>query len=311
MVFQATSNSDLPNSADIRCYLAGSTSITCDRFGSTGAVNIAWQTVAFTSGVSVQHLTPVCNIDGDINQDITNVTIGAVADINKTFLLFSHRSAGITFDANDPRTARLTSTTNVELRQSGYATCAAGGSDSALQVVEYSAASVTRGTTGVMTGTSLAVTGQSPVNPAKTLLLYSYRIAGSGTMATYLLSGEIDSATSLRFQRSSAAQQIDAIAWERIEFTDNSTVQSVTIAIPDGATVANLGISAVNLARAISLSGGQWTAGQAFGETNSTSAAVGASLGRHVLTSGTNLRVTRDSNSGDSTWHSFVIEFQP
>ncbi len=242
LIFQATTSNNEPTNSSVRCYVANTSTITCDRDGTAGTANIAWQTAEFSSGVTVEHLTPVCNVDGDADPDITNVTITAVSDMAKTFLLYSHKTSGSTNDANDPRTVRLTSTTNVEIRQHGYASCAAG-SESALQVVQYTNASVTRGETGAMTGTSLPVTGLSSVNTSKTMLLYSYRFNGGGAaMCDRMLRGRMDSATSLLFSRGDgaggcASQNIPAIAWERIEFTDATTVQQVEPAMTGNITV--------------------------------------------------------------------------
>ena len=242
LLFQATSSNNTPSSSSVRCYLTSTSNITCDRDGTSGLVNIAWQTAEFSSGVTVEHLTPVCNEDGDGDEDITNVVITAVSDMAKTFLLYSHKTSGATHDRDDPRTVRLTSTTNVEIRQDGNGACAAG-SEGALQVVQYDGASVTRGETAAMTGTSLSATGLSSVTTANTMLLYSYRAAGSGPdMCERMVRGEIDSATSLNFTRSDGAGGCDtanivAIAWERVEFTDGTSVQQVEPAMTGVITV--------------------------------------------------------------------------
>ena len=242
LLFQATSSNDTPSSSSVRCYLTSTSNITCDRDGTSGLVNIAWQTAESTSGVTVEHLTPVCNEDGDGDEDITNVAITAVSDMGKTFVLYSHRSSGASWDQNDHRTVRLTSTTNVELRQAGSGTCETT-SEGALQVVQYDGASVTRGETAAMTGTSLPATGLSSVTTANTMLLYSYRVAGSGPeMCERMVRGEIDSATSLNFTRSEGAGGCDtanivAVAWERVEFTDGTSVQQVQPAMTGNITV--------------------------------------------------------------------------
>ncbi|MFQ5921694.1 MAG: LamG-like jellyroll fold domain-containing protein [Anaerolineales bacterium] len=315
MIFQATSSDASPTNVSTRCYVTSTTNITCDRDGTVGAVNIAWQTAEFTSGVTVEHLTPVCNEDGDADFDITNVAITAVSDMSKTFLLASHKTSGSTYDANDPRTVRLTSTTNVEIHQHGYGSCATG-SESALQVVQYNGASVTRGVTGAMTGTSLSVTGLASVTTGNTMLLYSYRFNGSGAaMCDRMLRGEIDTATSLSFTRSDggagcAASPIPAIAWERVEFTDGTTVEQVQPAMAATVATDNVTVSSVDLGRSVVFAGGQHTAGQAIGEGSyALNDILGAMVGRHTLTSPTNLLVTRDDTNGSARWTSYVVQF--
>ena len=307
MVFQATSSNNTPNSSNVRCVLASTTAITCDRFGTTGTVNIRWQTVEFASGVTVEHLTPACV------GDITNVAITPVADMARTFLVYSHAQGGVSQDANDRRTVRLTTTSNVEIRQSGFGSCAPEGTANALQVVQFTNTSVTRGLTGAMTGTTLSVSGLPAVNTSKTMLIYSYRTSNGGAnIAAGLVRGRIDSTTSLSFTRGDLSGQIDAIAWERIEFTDTSTVQQIDVSMAAGVGTANTTISSVDTSRTIAFAGGQWTSGQGFGETSyAADDVIGVAVGRHELTSATNLLVTRDDTNGTADWTSSVVEFAP
>jgi len=309
MVFQATSSNNTPNSSNVRCFLVNASTITCDRFGTTGPVNIRWQTVEFTSGVSVEHMTPACV------GDITNVLVTTpVADMAKTFLVYSHAQGGVIQDFNDRRTVRLTTTSNVEIRQSGIGGCAPEGTANALQVIQFTNASVTRGLTGAMMGSSLSVPGLPAVNTSKTMLIYSYRTLNSSepNIAAGLVRGRIDSTTSLSFTRGDLSGQIDAIAWERIEFTDATTVQQIDVNMPAGVGTANSTITAVDTSRSIAFAGGQWTAGQGFGETSyNGDDVIGVAVGRHELTSATNLLVTRDDTFGTADWTSYVVEFAP
>lgn len=310
MVFQASSTSANPHSSLVRCHLADTQTISCDRFGKEGAVNIAWQTVELAGGAAVQHLTPVCNEDGDADEDITLVKISPV-DVTRTFLLLSHRQAGVAIDGNDRRTARLIDPTTVELRQTGFLTCAAGGSESALQVVELAHASVTRGATGAMSSTSLSVTGLPAVDTTRTLLLYTYRTY-SVVLAEGLVRGRITGPSSLEFTRQAATtQDIDDIAWERIELSGGVSVQQVDVKATAGQGTATAPVpQPVDPTRSIALSGGQWTAGQGVGETDhATDDALGVALGRHTLTSATTLSVTRDASAGLALWTSYVVEF--
>ncbi len=307
MVFQATSSNNTPNSSNVRCVLTNTTTITCDRFGTAGTVNIHWQTVEISIGVTVEHLTPACV------SYITNVPITPVADMANTFLIYSHAQGGIIQDINDRRTAQLTSTTNVELRQSGTGTCASEGTAESLQVVQFTNASVTRGFVGAMTGSTLSVSSLPAVDTSKTVLIYSYRTGNSGpNIAAGLVRGSIDSPTSLSFSRGDFTGQIDAIAWERIEFTNASTVQQIDVSMAAGIGTANEAIASVDTSRAIAFAGGQWTSGQAMGETTyAGDDVIGVAVGRHELTSATNLLVTRDDINGTANWTSYIVEFGP
>lgn len=255
----------------------------------------------------MEHLAPAC-VD-----DITNVAITPVINVARTFLIYSHAQGGVSQDANDRRTVRLTSTSNVEIRQSGFGSCAPEGTASTLQVVQFTNASVTRGLTGAMTGASLSASGLPAVNTTKTMLIYSYRTANGGAnIAAGLVRGEIDSATSLTFSRGDSTGQIDAIAWERIEFTNATSVQQVQPTMSPGITTDNLAITSVDTTRALVFAGGQWTSGQGFGQASYTGDdIIGVAIGRHELTSSTNLLVTRDDTNGSAGWVSYVVEFAP
>jgi hypothetical protein len=312
MVFQATSSDNTVNSSNVRCFIASTVTITCERNSTTGTVNIRWHTSEFTSGVKVQHLQPL-----SCAGTTTNVTITSV-DTSKTFLLYSYESDGTTQDGNDFRAIRLTNSTNVEIV---FSSGSCGVVEQALQVVEYSGASVTRGLTGAMaaSSTTLSVSSLSSVNTSKTMLIYSYRTAASANpdMCEDMIRGEITTATSLTFSRGDGAagcatQAIDAIAWERIEFTDGSTVQQVTATMSSGTGTANVSINAVDTSKTIVFAGGQWTNGQAIGEGSfQTDDTIGTMTGRHALISSTNLQVTRDNTGGTARWTSYVVQFDP
>jgi hypothetical protein len=164
-----------------------------------------------------------------------------------------------------------------------------------------------------MTGTTLSVSGLPAVNTSKTVLIYSYRTGNSGAnIAAGLVRGRIDSASSLSFTRGDLSGQIDAIAWERIEFTDASTVQQIDVSMAAGVGTANSAITSVDTGRTIVFAGGQWTSGQAMGETTyAGDDVIGVAVGGHELTSATNLLVTRDDINGTADWTSFVVEFGP
>jgi hypothetical protein len=86
-----------------------------------------------------------------------------------------------------------------------------------------------------MGGSTLSVSGLPAVNTSKTVLIYSYRTSNSGVnIAAGLVRGRIDGASSLTFTRGDLSGQIDAIAWERIEFTDASTVQQIDVSMAAG-----------------------------------------------------------------------------
>lgn len=310
MLFQATSNNDTPASSSVRCYLESTVEIKCERYGTTGTVKLNWQTAEFANGVKVEHLKPPC-----ISR-ITNVSITPVGSMSNTFLLFSSLRHGVSQDGDDFRTVRLTSPSNVRIEFSPTDNCNESWEiQNALQVVQFTGASVTRGTTGIMGETSLSVPATA-VDTKKTMLIYSYRSNGSGAdMCERMVRGVITSPTSLTFSRGDngvncEAEAIEDIAWERVEFVDGATVQQITTAMAAGVGTANVAIDAVDLSRTVVVGGGQWTAGQATGEGSyNTNDVIGAMVGRHKLTSTTNLQVERDNTQGTARWTSYVVQF--
>ena len=125
--------------------------------------------------------------------------------------------------------------------------------------------------------------------------------------------GEIDSSTSLSFTRGDSApgcdvQNILAIAWERVEFADGTTVEQVQPAMAATVATDNVGILSVDLGRSVVFAGGQHTAGQAIGEGSyAGNDILGAMVGRHTLTTSANLLVTRDDTNGSARWTSYVV----
>jgi len=316
LVFQAVpGNSATVIDSAVRCALTSTTTITCDREGTIGAVPIRWYTVEFSGNVKVQHLT---GTDCDAVDGTSEISIPTpVQSMSRTFLLYSQKAQGGGHGSDDFRTVRLLNTSQVEIRELP-AGCIAGYAY-ALQVVEHPGVSVTRGLVGSMAAgtSSVSVSSLSAVVPTKTMLLYSWR--GDrylAAMCSVMVRGEMNSATSLLFTRGDGAGAacdglaIDDIAWERIEFTDGAVVQQVQAAMAAGVATADVSIASVDTTRTVAFSAGQYTGGQAAGEGSfSTDDIVGTMLGLHELTSSTNLRVTRGDTSGSARWTSYVVQF--
>jgi hypothetical protein len=270
-------------------------------------VNVQWYVAEFKSGVAVQHLQPTCDLSGT-----TTVSIAAV-DPKKTFLLYSGRRAGSNQGEDDMETVELTSATTVEIGK------AVGGCDldaRALQVVELDGASVTRGVTGAMSGTSLDVTGLSAADTTRTMLLYSYRGTLNGAaMCDRMVRGAVVSASTVSFSRGDGASgcagaTVDAISWERVELPPGVTVQQLKASVAGGSSSVTLALAQVDLGRTLAFSGGQWTGGQGIGEGSlSSNDVLGAMVARHELVDATTLRSTRDHTGGKASWSVFVVEF--
>ncbi len=305
MLFQATSNDNTPASSNVRCFIQSISNIKCDRNGTIGIVDIRWQVAEFAEGVKVDHLTPPCYGTNTI------VDISEVSDMNKTFLLYSSHRDGTDQDQNQFRTVRLTATDQVMVGIPSTGSC--GSVRQALQVVQFNGTSVKRGVTGAMTGTSITATLSPSIDTSRTMLLYSWRTAGSGAdMCERMVRGEITSSTQITFTRAtgcSGTTQIDAISWEVVEFTEGGLVRPITVNM-NGNGAANVNIAAVDPTKSLIFAGGQWTNGQALGEGSyAGDDIIGAMTGKFTLTNSTNVQVVRNNTQGTAKWSAFVVQF--
>jgi hypothetical protein len=312
LLFQATSAGGGPNDADIRCSLATTSSISCVRGGTTGAVTIQWQTAELATGLKVQHLQTTCS--GSIS---TSVTLPqSVSSLGNTFLLVSADQAGVTLGPDDFFSASISEPDHVDF---DFTEGCSPSMRMALQVVELTGASVTRGVTGPMLGTQTVVTGLPPVNLSSSALLFTWSVSGPSTpgLCDRVIRGELTSPTSITFSRGQGAtgcedHDIDSISWERIDFGDRARAQQVPVTMSAGTTVASVPITAVDLTRTLSFASGQAQCGQGLGEGSfSGDDIIGEVVGRHALTSSTTLEVTRATSSGTAQWSSTVLQLVP
>jgi hypothetical protein len=308
LFYQVTSNVADPKDGAVRCFLASTSKITCDRANTIGKINVQWYAAEFKSGVSVQHLQPGCDVGGT-----TTVTIAKV-DPGKTFLVYGSARAGTDFGYDDFETARLVSATSVEI------TINDTGCDQnlrSLQVVEMEGAKVTRGLTGAMTGTSLTVSGQPVASLSRTFLLYTWQSSASGAaICDRVLRGALDSSTAIKFFRGAGAtgcagSAIPAISWERVELWSGATVAQLSVTMADGAGTKEVSLpGAVDTSRTVAFAGGQGEQGQALGEGSyAADDIIGATAGRHLLPGASKVQVVRDATGGEASWTSYVVEF--
>lgn len=316
MLFQASSNDNNPDTASVACALTAEDGITCARDdfddGNEPSVVIQWQTAELASGLNVQHLQIGCG-----GAPATVLPIAPVSSLQNTFLLVSSEQDGSTQGDDDFYAASITSPDHVDLdfsmncQPSWYAS---------VQVVEYQGTTVTRGTTGSMSGTQLVVSNLPAVDTSSTALLFTFRASNTSTsvMCDRILRGELTSPTSITFSRGDGATgctdaAIDAISWERIQFNGRGQAQNFQVAMNASTATANVTLpSSVDTTRTLVFASGQVQSGQGSGETSyAADDKIGAALGWHTLTSPTNLRVTRGAALGTAKFHSTVLQLEP
>jgi hypothetical protein len=307
VVVQAISNDDTPSGVNVRCRLADAGTIDCSRTGDGGWVDVGWQLVELASGLRVQRVDNALCL-GDAGNLIT---LPAAVDPAQTFLLFTGESGGVTVDANDYRTVRLVSSTQVEVLDN--ADC-----DNALldvQVVELQGAYVDRGVLDAGSVPSISVSTGAAVDVTRTFLLHSARFTATSTLCGNLLRGEITSPTAITFTRGNRndvtcqTPDITAIAWERVQLPTGATSQQVPISVADGMSTAVANISPVDPARSFALSSNNYNAGAAFGETSwNLDDLPGVAGAKLSLATGSRLQLDRAMDAGDSKWTSYVVE---
>jgi hypothetical protein len=313
LLFQASSNDEYPDTASIRCSLTAVDTITCRRNdgdeASDPAVRIQWQTAELASGLTVQHLQANCN-----NTPLIKLPIQTVSSLQKAFVLVSSEKDGSAYGDDDYYTASLSQGDmghHVDLQFSVNCLSTWIGS---VQVVDLADANVTRGQTPSMGGNQLIIGNLPIVNPASTVLLFTYRVSGATTPAICdrMLRGELTSPTAITFTRGCTGATIHSISWERIEFGARASAQHFLVSMDGGTQTASVPITAVDTTRTLVFASGQEHSGQGGGETSfSANDIIGTAVGWHTLTSPTTLEVTRGADGGTAQWNSTVLQLEP
>ncbi len=310
LFFQATSTTNSPKDANVRCLLGDAGTITCRRVGDVGVANISWQLAQLQKGMRVQHL------DVPATGPTTSIPIERV-DGGSAFVLMSVSTGGSSQGQDDLVTVELASETEVRVTSPSDPAAVSGAY--AIQVVELANAQVTRGVAGPLgpdAGT-LTLAGLPSVAQGRTFLLYSWRTGNGGQLnfCDRVVRGELRSATELFFSRGMndrrcMAGSIDAIAWQRVQLAAG-LVQQRDATLGAGTVRTNIGINTVTTHRAFTFAGGQSASGQALGEgLISADDVIGDVSARHSL-SATTLTLERDSTDAGARWTSYVVELSP
>ena len=316
LFFQASSASTVPGGFDVRCQLAGTDAIACDRQAANVApAPIAWQTLEDDARIAVQHVPFTCDM-----QTQFTIPIAAV-DPTHAFVLGSWTEQGSYLNDDDFVTLEL-STSSVLLTTGSADSCGISGvgpMQGALEVVEVAGASVTRGVAGPIASNALTATVSAlpPVDPASTALLFTYTsVSANVPVCQLMVRGEITSATTLSFSRGMAdpsctGPEIEAISWERIDFGSLANVQPFTIDLGPGVTAATAPIAPIDPTRAIVLSTAQGVSGQGTGEGTFSNNNLGGELTATFQLQPDSVVVTRATANASARFTGQVIEWHP
>ncbi len=317
LFFAATGVDSWPTYGEVRCVLTGPSAVTCDRETSGTVLGIQWQTLEPASGVQVQHLSYSC-------ADVTafSVTVQPVI-LSSAFVLGSHHADGSLFNDDDFITRELATSTRVDIVTGTGDPCGIQGGtplSGALEVVEVSGASVTRGVTGQMTTQSLVVSGLTAVDPTSTALLFSERVYQmADSICDHGVRGEMTSPTSISFTRGQGSSvgscldsTVQAIAWERVDFGARARVVPFTVALDAGVATATAGIASVDSTRTVLFSTNVTLNGQTLGEGGfNGSGAAGEQSATFNLTSPTQVTLDRALSSGPAKFTGQAVEWVP
>ena len=299
LFFNVRGPNNQPQRGMVRGNLTSSTNIQFNRNTSDSTViTIQWYVAEFESGVSVQRASGV-----DENA-ASNFAIGAV-DLAKSFQLTSCTSAATTVYSEDdfPR-SRLTTSTNLEILSTDTPNA---GSLCDYQVVEHNDTSVQRGS-GTL-GSAAASTGAiaiSAVDPTKSFVQVTWTVDGYGA-GQNSLRARLTSATTIEIDREATGNNLD-YAWEVVEFTDATTVQSGNLSLSTLETSDTATLTSVDTGRSVAfLSGNHRGAGHSYTTTDD---GMGSGWFTTGITDSTTLTVEREvtnSVGAEAAW--FVLEF--
>ncbi len=237
LMFQTADNSIRPNTLQLRGrivpHACPSTPPTVQFFRVTNeatTVNISWYVVEFLRGVNVQRGTVASQ-----NSATINVPITPVASLGQAFVLHSKTTGAAdgSFSADNPTIADLTALNNVQFRVN---TSNANASID-WEVVEFTSSSdlsVQRGTTAAMASVTISVTlAITPVDPAKSFVMVSYRVpSSSASIGRLMIRGQLSNCTpncnQLFLDRSVAGSAISEIAYQVVTLNNGSTVQTAS-----------------------------------------------------------------------------------
>ncbi len=289
-----------PDFGMVRCWMTSSTQVRCERnSGDNDDFTIRYYVAEFSSGVNVQR---GCSSHSSTT---ININLSPAVNLDKTFVILNGKEySGGSIDADDFIRARLTSSTNLEIR-----TNSGNGGTECWQVVEYTGASVQRNIVS-MSSTSTTVNLPRGVDPNQSILLFSQYNDNSGNMDRHMADGIFLDSDTIQFTRASTSGTM-FISWEVVEFHDNVFVQRGYQYFSSSTTLATITLgTAVNTSRAVAFLSGQNIWGMSGGKTASANDDPGTGQFTARITSSTQLQLQRQitmSSIANAGW--FIVEF--
>jgi hypothetical protein len=306
----ATVNQLNGEDANVRCVLTSTTTVTCDRSGTLGAVSLAWQTVEFPTGNAyplVRHLTSSCN-----GTSTTVAVAPALNMLGDSFVLLSTtRNSGNGQTTNSARVARLSALNQVTV-QLNSGNC--NGDNYGLQVVEYPGAVVTTGSLTNVTAVGATLNLSPNIDQARTFVLASHR-SDDASVCSRALRSTVSGVGQVAFARGAGngtcTDNLDEVHFQRVQLPVGNVVQQPAVAMAAASLAQSATVTAVDPTRTAVFSGTQLCSGQAWGESANTSELFAEAVARHTLTDAATVTLNRAASGSAAAFSPFVVEFAP
>ncbi len=245
LVFSIAVDFNTPDDTKVTGRLS-SEELVFERGGTEGSVFVHWYVVTW-SGLSVQR--------GSVElPDTTSATVAIEpVDVSRSFPIVTAQNNGVDFNDDDFLSAELGSNQlRLEANQSVLT-----GMFVEWQVVEVENAAVQHGTTVLPGGQRVVDASLTPVDPARTWLVYSMRETNDPSLETgdRMVAGELASPSMLQFERGAGGVGDITIAWSAIELADGR-VQHGAETFGDGEAVHAPSIATVDVTHAFPYGGG-------------------------------------------------------
>ncbi|MBD3239495.1 MAG: hypothetical protein GF331_02845, partial [Chitinivibrionales bacterium] len=231
-----------PSDFNVGGEITDATTLTFERFGTSGDVSIEWQVLEFSSGVTVQHgrlQRHGTGLAGD-----TTVPISSV-DLGRSFATVTMSNSGSSLNNNEDATADITHADSLRIALSG-------GPDEAdffWQVVQFDGATVQKLTPSMGTAdlTTTATLGTA-VDPSRSMLIGNFR--GPGAWApSERPRAELTDGNTVTLTRDAGGSTADFVLYV-VAFSDGSTVSRDTVRFDNGIGSRPVSIGAVDASRA-------------------------------------------------------------
>jgi hypothetical protein len=311
LFFQTVSAAQAPDDIEVRCHLASTSTVTCDRAAGSQDTTIAWQTLEPAGGLSVQHVPFTC-----LNQNSLSVPITSV-NPDDTFLLKSASQNGSIVDQSDFVSVRLADATTVSVDMGQGTTCGVNGSMyGELEIVEVAGASVTRGEHGPMTALTEVETMLSSVSLSSTFVMASYRSPEmNGNVCDRFVRPSLPDVGKIAFSRATNSSKcmlmpVEAVSWERVDLGDRAGVQAVDVWMDAGVLTANVNANGVEPERTLLLATAQGIGGCGTGEIQVSDMIAGEATAVLTFDHGTAV-ITRGAAAGPARFTVQLVQWNP